>query len=339
MKFHVYWFKMEPWCKLARWKSFSRNKTRYSQRIQWLTKNRHKEFGAHSRDPLPLSTSPRPYSHPSGGSLSIPDMQESEKVWRKTFEMPGPSLGQLGLSDGRFSCTQNNKSNEEWDFEASCFSFHLGSSRRPLATVAGSQPQASAYCWDEPHRTIHFTWCNWVSIKEAQLFGPIWSDMSESKSSNTPTVIQPVYDLHQISINFTGWIYIYIYIHDYPYKYPFGSCLASPKLSSPLTNSCHISFGRWQAQASAAGILSIHQHFAILPGRQRSVSRLRLKPWQLNLYCEVSFKEHAKITRPKDIHTHTYIYVCIYIYIYVYVYVYIYIGIYIYMYICIYIYI
>ena len=210
MKFHVYWFKMEPWCKLARWKSFSRNKTRYSQRIQWLTKNRHKEFGAHSRDPLPLSTSPRPYSHPSGGSLSIPDMQESEKVWRKTFEMPGPSLGQLGLSDGRFSCTQNNKSNEEWDFEASCFSFHLGSSRRPLATVAGSQPQASAYCWDEPHRTIHFTWCNWVSIKEAQLFGPIWSDMSESKSSNTPTVIQPVYDLHQISINFTGWIYIYI---------------------------------------------------------------------------------------------------------------------------------
>lgn len=47
---------------------------------------------------------------------------------------------------------------------------------------------------------------------EAQLFGPIWSDMSESKSSNTPTVIQPVYDLHQISINYTGWIYIYMYI-------------------------------------------------------------------------------------------------------------------------------
>ena len=283
MKFHVYWFKMEPWCKLARWKSFSRNKTRYSQRIQWLTKNRHKEFGAHSRDPLPLSTSPRPYLHPSGGSLSIPDMQESEKVWRKTFEMPGPSLGQLGLSDGRFSCTQNNKSNQEWDFEASCFSFHLGSSRRPLAIVAGSQPQASAYCWDEPHWTIHFTWCNWVSR------GPtVWSYLERhvrikiiKHPHSHPTSIWSPPNIHKLY-----WldIYIYVYIHDYPYKYPFGSCLASPKLSSPLTNSCHIPFGRWQAQASAAGILSIHQHFAILPGRQRSVSRLRLKPWQLNLY-------------------------------------------------------
>ena len=214
MKFHVYWFKMEPWCKLARWKSFSRNKTRYSQRIQWLTKNRHKEFGAHSRDPLPLSTSPRPYLHPSGGSLSIPDMQESEKVWRKTFEMPGPSLGQLGLSDGRFSCTQNNKSNQEWDFEASCFSFHLGSSRRPLAIVAGSQPQASAYCWDEPHWTIHFTWCNWVSR------GPtVWSYLERhvrikiiKHPHSHPTSIWSPPNIHKLY-----WLDIYIYICIYPW--------------------------------------------------------------------------------------------------------------------------